>query len=88
MYYLNSRYYVPELGRFISPDAVEYLSPNNINGLNLYCYCMNNPTNKYDSSGHFVITLTTLLIGGLIAGETEAAYDLTFYLIGKLISAF
>ena len=43
LYYLNSRYYDPELGRFISPDTMEYLSPNNINGLNLYCYCANNP---------------------------------------------
>ena len=28
------------------------------------------------------------LLAGMIAGGTEAAYDLTSYLIGKLISAF
>lgn len=30
---------------FISPDSIEYLDPKSINGLNLYCYCMNNPVN-------------------------------------------
>lgn len=83
LYYLNSRYYDPELGRFISPDTMEYLSPNNINGLNLYCYCNNNPINKYDSTGHFGIwaiigiVWAAILLGGgaqlasnALAGET------------------
>ena len=33
LYYLNARYYDPEIGRFISPDSTEYLSPETINGL-------------------------------------------------------
>ena len=47
LYYLNSRYYDPETGRFISPDSVEFLEPGAYNGLNLYAYCGNNPVN-YD----------------------------------------
>ena len=43
LYYLNSRYYDPETGRFISPDNLNYLEPETINGLNLYAYCENNP---------------------------------------------
>ena len=39
LYYLNTRYYDPEIGRFISPDSVDYLDPQSINGLNLYAYC-------------------------------------------------
>ena len=42
-YYLKSRYYDPELGRFISIDSIEYIDPETINGLNLYAYCGNNP---------------------------------------------
>ena len=45
IYYLNSRYYDPETGRFISPDSLKYLDPTYNNGLNLYTYCGNNPVN-------------------------------------------
>ena len=51
LYYLNSRYYNPEWRRFISPDSAAYLDPENINGLNLYAYCNNDPINYCDPSG-------------------------------------
>ena len=52
MFWLSSRYYSPELCRFISPDDVSYLDPQSVNGLNLYCYCGNDPINRVDPSGH------------------------------------
>ena len=57
---------------------MEYLSPNNINGLNLYCYCNNNPINKYDFSGHFAIALLIAfgigaVLGGIYGGVSAAA---------------
>ncbi|MCH5260971.1 MAG: hypothetical protein J1F18_14520 [Lachnospiraceae bacterium] len=39
LYYLQTRYYDPEVGRFISQDDVSYLDPEHINGLNLYAFC-------------------------------------------------
>ena len=76
LYYLNSRYYSPEWRRFISPDDTAYLDPQNVNGLNLYCYCNNDPVNYYDPSGHFMISTAVavgfwigLAVGG-IAGAT------------------
>ena len=45
LYYLNARYYSPKWRRFISPDDTSYLDPENVNGLNLYCYCGNDPIN-------------------------------------------
>ena len=39
LYYLHSRYYDPELGRFISPENIGYLKPESINGLDLFAYC-------------------------------------------------
>ena len=45
LYYLNSRYYDPETGRFISPDVVA-------EGGNLYTYCTNDPVNRSDDSGY------------------------------------
>ena len=35
LYYLNARYYSPELRRFISPDDTAYLDPETVDGLNL-----------------------------------------------------
>ena len=52
-YYLNSRYYNPEWGRFINADSV--LGANgDILSYNLYAYCSNNPVNYSDPTGHFV----------------------------------
>ena len=75
LYYLKSRFYSSELCRFISPDSIEYLDPSSINGLNLYCYCHNNPVMYSDGSGHFAIS--SLVIGAIIGaciGFGAAAY--------------
>ena len=71
MYYLLTRYYDPKIGRFINADAIEYLKPENINGLNLYAYCNNNPVMHTDASGNAgaIIWLSLLLIaGGAVVG--------------------
>ena len=65
LYYLNSRYYDPEVGRFISLDAVDYLAPDSIHGLNLFAYCFNNPIMYADPSGHFPILALVLGITAL-----------------------
>ncbi len=65
LYYLKTRYYDPETGRFITIDDISYIDPETINGLNLYAYCGNNPVMNVDPTGTFF--LMALLIG-LIAG--------------------
>lgn len=45
LYYLMSRYYDPETGRFISPDSARYLDPTAFGGLNLFAYKHNRPLN-------------------------------------------
>ncbi len=69
LFYCNSRYYSPKYCRFISPDSVDYLDPNSINGLNLYSYCMNDPINYYDPSGHFTIAALLISVGLSLAFE-------------------
>ena len=51
LYFLKTRYYDPEIGRFMTIDDLSYLDPDSINGLNLYAYCFNNPVMMIDDSG-------------------------------------
>ena len=51
LYFLQTRYYDPEVGRFLNRDSVQYADPETINGLNLYAYCLNNPVEYVDPEG-------------------------------------
>ena len=50
-YFLKTRYYDPEIGRFMTIDDLSYLDPDSINGLNLYAYCGDNPMMRVDAIG-------------------------------------
>ena len=85
MYYLNSRYYNPKMGRFISADA--YVSTGQgLLGYNMYAYCLNNPVNYVDPSGtcaHQAIgdceTCRLLILSGddqgIVSGSGKAQFD-------------
>ncbi|WP_242844296.1 RHS repeat-associated core domain-containing protein [Candidatus Soleaferrea massiliensis] len=49
-YYLQSRYYDPEIGRFISADAIVGANENML-AYNLFAYCSNDSVNLYDPTG-------------------------------------
>ena len=49
MYYLQSRYYDPVIGRFINADDVSILGTSEtVSGYNLFAYCENDSINKID----------------------------------------
>lgn len=78
LYYITSRYYDPEIGRFISPDSVDYLDPATINGLNLYAYCGNDPVNRVDPTGHFAISSFLIGLGiSALIGAVVGAFSYT-----------
>ena len=65
-YYVSSRYYDPEIGRWINADG--YVSTGQgVLGNNMFAYCGNNPVNNCDPSGQFFIS--ALLVGGLVLGS-------------------
>ena len=55
LYYVSSRYYDPEIGRWINADIPEILTADfeNFTQYNLFAYCFNNPVNMTDETGAF-----------------------------------
>ena len=56
LYYLQSRYYDPEVGRFINPDAFASTG-RGILQANTFAYCLNNPVNFADHTGYALETV-------------------------------
>ena len=50
MYYLNSRYYDPEICRFINADTFASTGQG-FTGMNMFAYCLNNPVCYTDENG-------------------------------------
>ena len=50
LYYLESRYYNPGLGRFNAPDAFASTGQGLL-GNNMFAYCRNNPVSRRDTAG-------------------------------------
>ena len=51
LYYLSCRYYDPEICRFISADTFASTGQGLL-GSNMFAYCLNNPVNMIDKTGH------------------------------------
>ncbi len=53
LYYLQSRYYDPETGRFLNTDAVDFLGATGTQlSYNAFAYCENDPVNYEDKTGN------------------------------------
>ena len=71
-YYVSSRYYDPEIGRFINADDIDYLGADGSPlSYNLFAYCLNNPVNRFDVNGNWSmpnwlkVTVGAVAIAGL-----------------------
>ena len=68
-YYLQSRYYDPQVRRFINADGF-VSTGQDIIGYNMFAYCGNNPVNRKDPTGQFWITaliVTTVVVVCMVA---------------------
>jgi RHS repeat-associated protein len=57
LYYLQSRYYDANTGRFLNADGQVN---DGLIGTNMFVYCGNNPVNMVDSDGHFAWALALI----------------------------
>ena len=77
LYCLGSRYYDPEVGRFVNADDFETLTyqMDSVQGKNLYQYCFNNPINMQDEDGGWPkwVTEVAIGIGAIVIGAAAVA---------------
>lgn len=74
MNYVFSRYYDPEVGRWINADDTDYLGAD-VSPLsyNLFAYCLNNPVNRFDDSGNWSLPNWAKVVVGAVATVTAVA---------------
>ena len=71
-YYLQSRYYDPEIGRFINADSYASTDATGLLSTNMFAYCENDPVNKSDPTGE-AFSLITIAVGATVGALVNAA---------------
>ena len=76
MYYLGSRYYDPQVKRFVNADGAAFATINpysdGLTDKNYFAYCDNDPVSRSDDGGTFFNTIIGAVVGGL-TGAVSAA---------------
>jgi RHS repeat-associated protein len=91
LYYLQSRYYDPGVGRFINADVFTSTGQG-VLGNNMFAYCGNNPANRSDPTGQLwgiiavgtLASVVTSAVSSWIAGEEFTIGDA----VGAAIEGF
>ena len=76
LYCVSSRYYDPEVGRWINADNAISSTGESVQGYNLFAYCFNNPVMRTDDNGDFWHIAVGGLLGGLIGGIVQVASNI------------
>lgn len=89
-YYLQSRYYDPEICRFVNADDISVLGMqiNSIYKDSLYVYCNSNPVNNIDLTGYWFVRAVIAAASGVIFGGLAYAIGKKVGLTGNKLTAF
>ena len=85
-YYVSSRYYDPEVGRWINADDAIAGVGGDIRGYNLFSYCFNNPVNMSDPTGNWP-KLSQIFTAVAVAAVVVAAVAATVVTCGAAAPA-
>ncbi len=92
LYYLKSRYYDPQVGRFINADILADADRGSA-GLNLFAYCLDDPVNNLDETGLWTVAAGAdfsfskglrVSGGAQFARDDDGQYGVIFYLGGGI----
>ena len=87
LYYLQSRYYDPVVGRFVNADEAEFaVSREAVLKHNLFSYCVNEPIKHVDYSGHDGGVIEIAIIAIVIA-VAYAVLCCVCYVLSRLVAA-
>ena len=86
LYYLQSRYYDPVVGRFLNADVATYLGADGtVTGYQLFIYCCNNPVIYFDDCGFAIdvvvdvasaaISLVELIVNPSVSNAVFFVWD-------------
>ncbi len=84
--YLHSRYYDPQIGRFLNADSSFAGIGGDIRGGNLFSYCFNNPVNMNDLPGNWP-KLSTIFTAVAVVAAVVAAVAITVVTYGAAAPA-
>ena len=86
LYYVSSRYYDPEVGRWINTDDAIAGVGGDIRGYSLFSYCFNNPVNMSDPTGNWP-KLSQIFTAVAVAAVVVAAVATTVVTCGAAAPA-
>ena len=92
---MSSRYYDPEIGRWINADIPETLTVDfeTFTQYNLFSYCFNNPVNMSDETGTWpswatkiAIGIGAIVIGAVVVAATAATGGVAAAFVGAAVA--
>ena len=92
LYYLRSRYYNAQWGRFVNADDRLSKNETDICGKSLYVYCSNNPLNRVDPNGEAwwawavgaAVIVASIAIVGVTMGGATAGLAVFYTALGAI----